>query len=134
MAFGANVGFAGFTVGYAFAESNNSGTLDSQGHSAGVSYETGPWGFSVTYYRGEGVDAENPFAVNVDDDGNYLSSANDEKFQAILVGGAYALADGVDLSLYGAYVDADEDTDDAGFRGGNDVEGFMIGTAVALSF
>ena len=49
-AFGANAGFGGFTLGYAFAESNDSGTLDSQGHSAGISYETGPWGVSATYY------------------------------------------------------------------------------------
>ena len=62
-AFGANVGFAGVTVGYAFAENNDgigAGSDDAQGHSAGVSYETGPWGVSATYYLGEGVDADQP--------------------------------------------------------------------------
>ena len=123
-AVGANVGFAGITVGGAFAESNNSGALDSQGYSAGVSYETGPWGVSATYYLGEGVDAENIGAV----------TKNDEEFQAILIGGSYALAQGVGLSVYGGYVEADEDRSDDGTLGGDDVEGFVIGTAVSLSF
>jgi predicted porin len=128
-AFGTNVGFGGFTVGYAFSESNDSGNLDSQGHSAGASYETGPWGVSVTYYRGEGVDAENPFAVNAN--GN---SANDETYQAIMIGGSYALASGVSLSLYGMYGEADEETSDSGAPGGDDIEGFLIGSAISLSF
>jgi len=131
MAFGANVGIAGFTVGYAFAEQNNSGNDDSQGHSAGVAYETGPWGVSFTYYRGEGVDGENQFAVNP---GNPNSSANDEVYQAFLVGGSYQLAKGVGLSVYGSYVEGDEDTSDSGALGGDDIDGFIIGTAVSLSF
>jgi hypothetical protein len=129
MAFGANLGFAGFTVGYAFAESNNSGVLDSQSHSAGVSYETGPWGFSIEYFRGEGVDAENPFAVSPGG-----GSANDEVYQALLGGVSYALAKGVGLSAYVGYAETDEDTSDSGALGGDDVEGWVIGTAVALSF
>ena len=121
---GVNLGFSGFTVGYAFAENNNSGDIDAQGHSAGISYETGPWGVSATYYLGEGVDSENQFAA----------TNNDEEFQAFLVGGSYALAQGVGLSVYGAYVEADEDRDDSGALGGDDIEGFVIGTAVSLSF
>jgi hypothetical protein len=70
------------------------------------------------------VDAENIGAV----------TKNDEEFQAILIGGSYALAQGVGLSVYGGYVEADEDRSDDGTLGGDDVEGFVIGTAVSLSF
>jgi len=123
-AFGANLGFSGVTVGYAFAENNDSGTADSQGHSAGISYETGPWGVSATYYLGDGVDVENVV----------LNPGADETYQAVMVGGSYALAQGVSTSLYGAYIEVDEDFGDGGAAGGDDIEGFIIGTGLNLSF
>ncbi|WP_430437614.1 porin [Oceanibaculum nanhaiense] len=60
--FGANVGFSGFTVGGSYAKFNNglSGDNDSKAWDLGVIYETGPWGFGLTYFNGdnEGSNAE----------------------------------------------------------------------------
>ena len=130
MAFGANVGFAGITVGYAFAENNNHVTRpDSQGHNAGISYETGPWGVSATYYRGEGLDND-----VAGPGGTGLVPGADETYEAINIGGSYALAKGVTTSVFGVYVDADEDFSDTGARGGDDIDGFVIGAGIGLSF
>jgi len=118
---GANVGFAGITVGGSFAEQNNAGTDDAQGWDAGISYETGPWGVSFTYMTGEGADAE------------FGATGPDEELDQFLVGVNYKLAQGVDLAAYGAYVDFEEDVGDAG-GGGDDVDGFVIGTGFRLRF
>ncbi|MEL6310757.1 MAG: porin [Pseudomonadota bacterium] len=125
---GANLGFAGFTVGGSFAEQNNGGTDDGQAYDAGVSYETGPWGFSFTYFKGENVDDEN--ATN--------PFGNDEELTQYLIGVKYKLAKGVDVSAFGAYVDFEEDNGDAAggvaSSAGDDVDGFIIGTGIKISF
>ena len=86
----------------------------------GVSYETGPWGFSVTYFNGENVDDENP--------------GTDEELDQFLVGIAYKLAKGVTLNAFGAYVEFDEDVSDGGGGSGDDVDAFVIGTGIKISF
>ncbi|MEM6934191.1 MAG: porin [Pseudomonadota bacterium] len=122
--FGANVGFAGITVGGSFAEQNNAGNRDGQAYDAGISYETGPWGVSFTYFKGENVDNENPT--------NFVTG-NDEELAQYLIGVNYALAKGVSLGAFGLYVDFEEDTGDAG-GAGDDVDGFIIGTGIKISF
>ncbi len=129
---GLNVGFFGVTIGGSFAEQNNSDgkefigsdTEDGQAWDVGVSYETGPWGVSFTYFRGE----------NVDDENSANPLGNDETLDQFLLGVNYKLAKGVDLSAFGAYVDFDEDTSDDGTRGGDDVDGFVIGTGIRIRF
>lgn len=125
---GANVGFAGVTIGGSFAEQNNGGTDDGQSYDAGISYETGPWGVSFTYFKGENVDDENPTNP----------FGNDEELAQYLVGVNYKLAKGVSLGAFGAYVDFEEDNGDAagnvGSSGGDDVDGFIIGTGIKISF
>ncbi|MEM8792697.1 MAG: porin [Pseudomonadota bacterium] len=129
---GANVGFAGFTIGGSWAEQNNSGggassgsadVLDGTAWDVGISYETGPWGFSFTYFEGENVNNESATAL----------TGNDEELQQFLVGAKYKLAKGVDLNAFGAYVDFEEETGDAG-GAGDDVDGFIIGTGIKISF
>lgn len=132
--FGLNLGYAGFTIGGSWAEQNNSeggGTSgdrqDGTSYDLGLSYETGPWGFSFTYFRGENVDNENAFAT----------TGNDETLDMFLIGANYKLAKGVSLGAFGAYVDFDEETGDAfgpSSSGGDDVDGFVIGTGISLSF
>ncbi|MEO1721880.1 MAG: porin [Pseudomonadota bacterium] len=126
--FGANLGFSGVTVGGSFAEQNNSGNLDGQSFDVGISYETGPWGVSFTYFNGENVDNENPTNP----------FGNDEELDQYLVGVNYKLAKGVDLSAFGAYIDFEEDNGDAagnvGVASGDDVDGFIIGTGIKISF
>ncbi len=135
---GVNLGFAGFTVGGSWAEQNNTLFDDGTGWDAGVSYETGPWGISLTYFRGENVDDE---AVA----GGFLGS--DEELKQYLIGINYDLATGVALNAFGAYADFDEDIGDFnvdgdgdgdadGFlnAGGDDVDGWVVGTGIKISF
>lgn len=119
---GINLGFAGVTVGGSFAEQNNAGTEDGTAFDVGVSYETGPWGVSFTYFHGENVDDE------------FGGTGPDETLDQFLLGVTYKLAKGVSLMGFGAYVDFDEDLDDTGTRGGDDVDGFVIGTGIKISF
>lgn len=122
LGFGLNLGYSGFTIGGSWAEQNNAETDDGQSFDVGISYETGPWAFSATYIRGSNVDDEN------------FGSGADETLDQFGIGVNYALAQGVDINVFGSYVDFDEDFDDAGVPGGNDVDGFIIGTGVGLSF
>ncbi len=124
-AFGANVGFFGVTLGGSFAEQNNAGTEDGTIFDVGVSYETGPWGVSFTYISGENVDDESTF--------NGAAFGNDETLNQYLLGVNYKLAKGVSLGAFGAYIDFEEETGDAGGRG-DDVDGFVIGTGIKISF
>ncbi|MEM7744347.1 MAG: porin [Pseudomonadota bacterium] len=120
---GINLGFAGVTIGGSFAEQNNADNEDGRSFDAGISYETGPWGFSFTYFNGENVDEEN------------AAIGGDESMQAFLLGMNYKLAKGVSLGAFGAYVDFEEDFGDGGAgTAGNDVDGFIIGTGIKVSF
>ncbi len=125
---GLNLGYAGFTIGGSFAEQNNSGAQDGQSYDAGISYETGPWGFSFTYFHGRNVDNELA--------GNGLGA--DEKLAEYLLGVSYTVAKGVALNGFGAYAKLNEDFGDGSVVGattpGNDVDGWVIGTGLKISF
>lgn len=131
---GLNVGYAGFTVGGSFAEQNDAGPMDGQAWDAGISYETGPWGFSFTYVRGRSVDHENYSWAN--------DSGSHETLDQYLAGVSYTLAKGVALNAFGAYVDFKEDYGDAenpaygggGGGGGDNMDGWVVGTAMKISF
>ncbi len=129
---GLNLGLYGVTVGGSVAEQNNFGAADGTGYDAGIAYETGPWGVSFTYMHGENVDDEN-FVPTV--------FAPDETLQQYLLALNYALAEGVDLGAFGAYVDFDEQVGDGAFDNevvlnpnGDDVDGWVIGTGIKISF
>ncbi|MEL7347233.1 MAG: hypothetical protein AAFN17_05720, partial [Pseudomonadota bacterium] len=76
---------------------------------------------------------------NVDDglaDGAVVLGA-DETLDVFVGAVNYALADGVDLNVYGAYVDFEEDfSSETGttLAPGEEVDGFIIGAGVALGF
>ena len=114
-AFGVNLGYAGFTLGGSFAEANehNAGVDDGIAYDAGVSYATGPWTFSMTYFHGE-----NGEIGGTSDEQDSFGAAVD-----------YKLAKGVRLNMFGAYVDLD-----AGAGPASDIDGWVIGTGIGLSF
>lgn len=120
---GANVSFAGFTIGGSFAEQRGTSTF-SDGHSfdAGISYATGPWAMSLTYQYG------------INNDTELAGLSADEELQQFVAGVTYGLAEGVSLGGFAAYVDFDEERDDNGNVGGDDVSGFIIGGGIALEF
>ncbi len=113
--FGVNLGYAGFTIGGSWAESNdhNAGVDDGIAYDFGMSYATGPWTFSVTYFHGE-----NGEAGGTTDKQDTFGAAVD-----------YKLAKGVRVNLFGAYVDLD-----AGAGSAADRDGWVIGTGLGLSF
>ncbi|HUF56720.1 MAG TPA: porin [Thermohalobaculum sp.] len=125
-AVGANLGYAGFTVGGSYAEQNDAGFMDGRAWDAGVAYETGPWGVSFTYFDGENVDND---AWPVID--------RDEELQQWIVGLSYTVAQGVKLGAFGGHIDFKEDdvSDEfgPGFSG-NEVEAWFIGTSAAIAF
>jgi hypothetical protein len=126
---GLNVGFAGFTVGGSYAVQNDGGTASGRAWDAGVSYETGPWGFSFTYFNGRSRD--NTGTVNID---GSLSSETNEQY---LVGVSYAMAKGVTLNAFGAFVDFDESSPGENADGDvidGSVDGWVIGTGIKVSF
>ncbi len=121
--FGLNLGYGGFTIGGSWAEQNDGGNDDGRAWDAGISYETGPWGFSFTYFEGINRDDENFGGVN-----------SDEELKQYLLAVRYSLAKGVDLHAYGAYIDFDEEFSAGGAGTGEDIDGFIIGTGFKLSF
>jgi outer membrane protein OmpU len=140
---GLNLGLYGFTVGGSFAEQNNYNpdafrSADGTAYDAGIAYETGPWGFSFTYFKGQNRDDEN-FIPTV--------FAPEEELTQYLLALNYALAKGVDVGAFGAYVDFDEAVGDDAWQnavvpgsttvfnpGGDDVDGWVVGTGIKVSF
>ncbi|MEM0988919.1 MAG: porin [Pseudomonadota bacterium] len=123
--FGLNLGFGGFTIGGSWGEQNGTAANDGTAYDVGVSYETGPWGVSFTYFRGENHDNTNPLALNAAG----TASANDETFDQFMLAVDYKLAKGVRLGAYGGYLDFDEE-----FGTANDVDAFFIGTGIRIGF
>jgi predicted porin len=119
---GLNLGFAGFTVGGSYAEQNDAGSADGKSYDAGISYETGPWGFSVTWFHGE-------------NEASQAFESGDEELDQYLVGVNYKLAKGVSLGAFGAYLDFDDASDDgSGESTDGSIDGWVIGTGIKVSF
>jgi predicted porin len=127
---GLNLGFAGFTVGGSFGEQNGTVNDDGVAWDAGVAYETGPWGISFTYFKGKNDDDE--FYT-----GDAIPNGAREELTQYLLGVNYDLAKGVALNAYGAYAQFDEDLgdpDDVVNVDGDDVDGWVVGTGIKISF
>ncbi|MEM6974072.1 MAG: porin [Pseudomonadota bacterium] len=141
--FGANFGFGGFTLGGSWGQGNDLAVLgiapdgsvstgaliggDGNGWDVGVSYETGPWAVSATFFRGK-VDTFLVTDTGFDSEGNEFVEVfgYEEELNLINVSGTYALAQGVTLVAEGGYADYENAIADA--------DGFFIGTGVDLSF
>jgi len=135
---GTQVGFSGFTVGGAYAEQNGAGVRNGRAWDVGVAYETGPWAIGVEYFNGKNKgngDGTKDFVLNaktgVVTPPTFVAETGNETLEQFLVQITYSVAAGVSVSAYGAWVDF-EDAD--GGISEDDIDGFVIGTAVALSF
>jgi hypothetical protein len=135
---GINLGYSGFTVGGSYAEQNGNShrRRNGQSYDIGASYETGPWGVSVTYFHGENQDNDTHVINEGTDDEETvgLSAGTDEELTQIIGGVNYKVAKGVRLNAFVAYVDFDEDVSDDGTGNGDDVEAFVVGTGIRLDF
>ena len=99
---GANVGFAGFTIGGSWGgfDIDDEGANDGYHWDVGLSYETGPWGVSGTFIMGE---REGDIAIDDEDESIGAAAAV-----------AYTLGPGVKTSLTALYADYDAENDDDG--------------------
>lgn len=118
--FGGNIGYAGFTFGgsYADTQGNGSGGTDSavsfdgRGFDVGAAYAFGDAQVSLSYYRGEVADS---------------AAAGDSKHETIMLSGAYDLGPGVTAtaSIFRSKFEADN---------GADNEGWAAISGIVLSF
>jgi predicted porin len=115
---GAGISVGGFSIGGSYANEFEGkivgpGTApglfarseEGQSYDAGVSYSTGPWGVSVTYFHGEWEAAP---------------GGGDDETDAIVGGVSYALGPGITASasvLYGVFENEDDGTSFAGDEG-----------------
>jgi hypothetical protein len=124
---GLNLGYMGFTVGGSYAQQSGTSDVgnsqtDGAAYDLGVSYRTGPWAGSVTYFRGENTDVETDL----------------EAIQGTVT---YAMGPGVELDLTIGYTMADGGTDTAvvdnglgTLAAGLEEDVFYVGTGVGLKF
>ncbi len=108
--------------------------LDGHAWDAGVSYVTGPWGFSVTYFHGENVDNDCT-STATQTAGFGCAGDDDEEVDQYLLGASYTLAEGVTLNAFGAYVDFEGATISNGEASGkSEVDGWILGTGIKIEF
>ncbi len=151
---GAVLKYGGFTIGGSFAEQNNGrgGGLDGEAYDLGASYTTGPWAFSFTYFNGQNADNEHigtgfkeeleiyKIGATYDLGPPRGGSFGEDVFTGYSSGGGGSIPQikpKLKLSAYIAKVDFDEERGDFGganFATGDDVDGFVIGTSLRVSF
>ena len=119
--FGANVTYAGFTIGgsYANTQGNPGGgtdtatSFDGDGFDVGIAYAFGDASVSLSYYQGSVEDS--------------VATAGDSEHNTIMVSGAYDLGPGVTAlgSVFRSEFEADN---------GADNEGWAVVTGITLTF
>ncbi|MEL6265995.1 MAG: porin [Pseudomonadota bacterium] len=120
--FGANFGYAGFTLGGSWGEVNDEefssgASRDGNAFDIGISYSTGPFNMSFVYVNG---------------DANH-SSGGEEELQLFKGAFRYNLAQGVDLTAEAGYADYSLESTTTEFSDA-EIDGFFIGTGIDLSF
>ena len=120
LAIGANVGFAGFTVGASYKNTENDGGTDGTDRdewNAGVTYGMGPWKVGIQYGTAE-----------LDSSG----VTDGEEIHGVVVGGQYTLGPGV--TVFGAvqFWDIDDDFSSSATQEDGDSNVYVIGTALSF--
>lgn len=112
---GLSLGFAGFTIGGSYANEFDGRSTATEGQSwdAGVSYATGPWGVSATYFHGEAEDT--------------VADPDEDEVESIVGAVSYALGPGITTSLSVLYANWEDE-------GGAEAEGTMGILGLAVKF
>ena len=116
MSTGMSLGYAGVTVGGSYANQDEAGVNEGQAFDIGISYETGPWGVSATYFQGE---AEGD-----------ITASGDEEVSTLELAASYALGPGIKVIGSVGYNEFDDDND--GSDDSND--GYWVVSGIQLSF
>ena len=116
-AVGANVGFAGFTVGGSYSDTDvegfGAGNKSLVYYDVGVQYGTGPWNVSLTYARGEN---------------EFVASGDEDKRDTYELGASYKLSPGITVVGSGQYMKEEA----AGAS--TDIKGWGLALGTKLSF
>ena len=120
---GANVTYAGFTVGGSYLNRAADGGYRGQVQAGdswdvGVAYEAEPWGVSLSYFGSK----SRAFVSGI--------NANEDEAQAISLAGKYNVGPGVELNGTIARVDYDTDSND----NARDNQGWAVVTGVRVRF
>ncbi len=110
---GAQIGYAGFSVGGAYKQQNTGRFASSGGQNrdqdswtVGVGYKTGPWGFGVDYSE---VTQQQGMLIGAA--GNLATAtaiAGEDKGKFFQVGGTYLVGPGITAFIGGSYVQLDD--------------------------
>lgn len=126
---GATVGFGGFGAGVSYAVNedqsfgSNGAIGELEGINAGISYSSGPWGVSLSWFEGERK-GESQNGTTVTDD--------DAEMTTVHLSGKYALGPGVTAAATLGYTEVEDKT--PGSASTNDNEGTYFVTGIKLSF
>jgi len=111
---GARVGYKGFDIGGGYVSNgdsqNNAGIAndDETAWNIGARYEQGPWGVAISY-----------LAEDYDQNGGRGTTTGGGTYNSVVLGGTYALADGLTTSADLAFFDRNFDT-------GTDDDGYVL--------
>ena len=115
-----------YSFGASFAEQNGSsggGEYDGQSFGLGASYASGPWTFGIDYFHGE---------MN---DYRHIGFGPRAQLSSAFVSVSYRADERTDLSVFLGHVSYREDVGDGGFgTPGDNIDAFVIGTGIGLSF
>ncbi len=138
---GASFTYAGFTLGGAYRDQDIDLTpatalaladdeLDRSAWEIGLSYETGPYGVSLGYFKSEAEAASTAAQIAA---GN--PAVADDEVTVWQLSGSYAMGPGVDLKMSGGVIEFDDGNSDiSAIPGNNDNDGTFVMTGLVLSF
>ena len=109
---GINLGFGGFSIGGSFAKENSDRAQDGHSFDAGISYSTGPWGVSATYFSSEVEGTE---------------GGDEDELDSGVIGVSYAIGPGVSVSGSLIYTEWEDES-------GADSESIGLVTGIAVRF
>jgi len=107
---GGNIGYAGFTFGASYADTQGNGeggtdsavSFDGRGYDVGVAYAFDAYQVSLSYYNGKAADS---------------AAAGDSKHETVMLSGNYEVGPGVNVlaSIFRSKFEADTGTDNTGW-------------------
>ncbi len=138
---GATFSYAGFTLGGAYRNQDIDLTpatalaladdnLDRSAWELGLSYETGPYGVSLGYFKSEAEAASTAAQIAA---GNPAIAEDEAEMWQL--SGSYTMGPGVDLKMSGGVIEYDDANSNANaIPGNNDNDGTFVMTGMVLSF
>jgi len=137
---GISIEQGGFTIGGSWGESRGTsrGRNDGVAYDIGVQYELGPWTYSASHFHGQNTDNEHiGFGPKERLDTYQIGVSYDLKHKGASFRAPTYVKWADEAQVFGSVtaVQFDEDVGDPGFgTPGNDIDGFIIGTGLRLSF